>query len=303
MKRFLIFVILNFLVIFTVMAQPKDACFYLQTASNAYCENNFKKMVKPLSAFLEKYPSHALEEEALYARAFAYYKMKKNKAAIADFKNLLSLENYNVTDSFGMHFFDCNLLINQCRNILIPEMLINLQHEGAIILFEIYFASKKWDEARDYLYAAKERYRLWHGCGTGDLDADMRLATLHSRLLNAQNKKDSALLVLLPYTLEAAAFPMQYYKALITEANKLLKEQFSQVEIEELLWQAVESLYYSSHESHRHGESRIYYIRMLDVIIKVSPDYLFQHNYNEYQVKDYIKNTEFFRLLSLSTTE
>jgi len=285
-----------------VNAQTKDACFYLHKATDAYCAQKYKKVIRPLNDFIEKYPSHPLEEEAMFMKAYSCYLSGNKKVAVELFQEFLKRDNYNESDSFGINFFDCQLIAENCRNLLIPNMLVSMQHEAAILLFEQKLDEKNWGQAAYYLQEASDRYRLWYGCGTGDYDEDMRLASLSSKYYLAFGNKDSALRVLLPFTLEAAAFPSQYYKPLMEQAISLLKDIYGPVELKIMFERALSSIYYNSYDGHHSTESRIYYLRLIDVDIKVSPNYLFEHNINEQEVKDYVRATEFFKSI-LEETE
>ncbi|MBT3303646.1 MAG: hypothetical protein HOD63_13700 [Bacteroidetes bacterium] len=292
--------ILSFIAIIATLSvfgqQKSSACKYLKSASESYCEENFKKSTKYLKKLVKNYPEHTLIDEANFAIASSFQKRGKNDQAEAGYLKLLELDNTQAVDSFGYELFDCNYMQAACRNILIPDFLPSLQHESCLNLASIAFDKGDVQSAYQYIRKADKKYRYWFGCGTGDYEEDMRLSQYYSRYYEAINQNDSALTIVLPYVFEPAAFPNMQYNNIIERTKKLLLTKYGIGQYKALLDTAIENIIQENLGDDHHTSYR-YYVLFEGVYIPASPMYLFEHNGDKNEVIKFIKNTGFYQAI------
>jgi tetratricopeptide (TPR) repeat protein len=279
-------------------------CQYLKDAYTYFCQKKYKKVIKTLEAFRKEYPKHAMVEEAHYTIGLAYFKKGDNENAIKTFQQIIDKNDYPFPDS-SFDISGCVVMGSQCNErILIPDYSLNVQHEACLQIAEIGFKEKNYPLVLNYLVNADRYYRYWYGCGTGDMEENMRMAKLFSRYYVQINKMDSAIRVLLPESLEPAALGVNGYSELKDQLIKLLKENFPLQDLKTKFDLAIENLFYESHFNDDGVESREYFIRFMDVNIKVAPPYLFAKVFDQQIVVTYIHQTDFYlELLNLPKPE
>lgn len=274
-----------------------EVCPLLQKAAKSYCDGNYKTSIKTLNEFLRLYPSHLLNQEAMYARGLCAYLSGKEKLAYRYLEEVMSLKSYQESDSFGYSILLCNYIQNNCKNILVPDYLQNLQHEASILLYELEMKNKNYAKAYVHLDNAARYYRFWYGCGTTDLEESMRLALLFSAYYDKINQPDTAVYELFPFLFEPSAFPGKYYENVCkTAADKLIKLK-GEAEVKSELAKAVRDVYYESHEDLHGHEARIWYVRFFGFKIKASPEYLHSKVNSPDEVRQYLMQTTFYKLI------
>ncbi|MEA3496467.1 MAG: hypothetical protein U9R42_10570 [Bacteroidota bacterium] len=294
MKQILKVIIFMFFVS-NVFAQSSEsqACKYLKESSKAHCKGKFKKSARILKRFVSKFPEHQLNEEAKLSIGISYLKVGKYKKAERFFNELIKIKDYP-DDETLFDFSKCNYLQTECASFLKSDRMLSIQHEAFIYLAEISLERENWNSAFENIVNADKYYRYWYGCGTGDLQEDIRLSLLYSKYYLKINKSDSALKVLLPLVLEPAALPILHYSELVEKTLRLLKQKYDKDELKTIVDKAIDEVYFQNLDKYKHG-GRVYFIKLLDVKVKVAPEYLFQKNKNPEEVKDYIKKTDFYK--------
>ena len=287
-------------------AQDKKTadCMYLKNAYSYFCQKKYKKVVKTLEAFRKEYPKHPLVEEAQFAIGLSYFNKGDYKNARKTFQQIIDKTDYPFPDSS----YDISCCVNigsQCHaGILVPDFSLNVQHNACIQIAGIGFKEKNYPLVLNYLVNADRSYRYWFGCGTGDMEENMRMAKLFSRYYIETNNKDSAIKVLLVQCLEPAALGINGYSELKDQVIALLKANYPLQDLKTKFDQAIENIFYESHLNDNGVEIREYFIRFMDVKITVAPPYLFAKMYDQTQVVTYIQQTDFYHeLLNLPKPE
>jgi len=299
MKKLFCLVISVVILLVPGFAQDKKTpdCIYLKNAYTYFCQKKYKKVVKTLEVFRKEYPKHPLVEEAQLAIGLSFFYKGDDKNAMKTFKQIIDKTDYPFPDS-SFDISGCVNMGNQCNaKILVPDFSLNVQHEACIQIAEIGFKEKNYPLVMNYLVNADRYYRYWYGCGTGDMEENMRMAKLFSRYYLKTNNKDSAIKVLLAQSLEPGALGVNGYSELKDQLITLLKENYPLQELKTKFDLAIENIYYESHLNDNSIEIRQYFIRFLDVKITVAPPYLFAKMYDPSQVVTYIKQTDFYHEL------
>jgi tetratricopeptide (TPR) repeat protein len=273
----------------------KDACSYITKANQEYCDQNFKKASKSFKKLLKKFPEHSLNEESRFALGMSYFNTNKTKKAIEIFHKCLA--DTSSKEDYDEDIFNCNFMVNECKNILIPEQNKIIQHEAAIMLFEIYFKENQFDSAKKYLNLSTKKYRYFYNCGTGDLDEDIRLAVLYSRYFEKQNMIDTAVKVMLPFVLKPAAYPLKYYKDLTNRTIDMLTKYYQKSSLLSSFDTAIENLYFEEHPAPHGKVGKTYFIHYFNLSIQAAPNYLFEHSGTNEDVKKFIRETPFYQKL------
>jgi hypothetical protein len=296
MKKLFLLIICT--VVITAQLFPQTAtypeCNYLKDAYTFYCQKKYKKVVKTLEAFRKEYPKHPLVEEAQYAIGLSYFNKGDEKKAAKTFQQIIDKSDYPYPDSV-FEITNCFSNGKPCNaGILIADFSLNIQHEACLRMADIGFKQKKYPMVLNYLVNADRYYRYWYGCGTGDMEENMRMAKLFSRYYLETNNTDSAIKVLLVQCLEPAALGVNGYSEVKDQVIALLKKNNSLQDIKTKFDQAIENIFYESHVNDHGVETREYFIRFMDVKIKVAPPYLFAKTYDPMTVVAYIKQTDFY---------
>lgn len=298
--RFRISLLILFLLpgIRSIQAQENDpaACSYIQKAIRYHCEKKFRKTIKTLSQFRTKYPDHSMAEEALYAEGMTFYEKGKMTKARKVFEELLSLRNYKALDT-SVSLAICASEAGLCDRFFIQEDLVILQHEACINLAEIGFKTGDQPFAYESIVNADKYYRFWYGCGTGDLEENIRLSILYSRYYEKAGIPDSAISVMLKYALEPAAMPVRFYPEALERLVALIKQRYKPDEIKKLIEESVENVSVEVVQPNPRKTNRIYYISFLGVKILVAPVYLLAGTVDPEDVKKYIRGTDFYQKL------
>ncbi|MBL6962423.1 MAG: hypothetical protein ISR55_01240 [Bacteroidetes bacterium] len=299
MIKYIIFTATILLVLSTASTAQnhQDACKYLIHASRNYCDGHHRASIRNLKKLIKKHPGHTLEDEAFYALARSYQNLNKNNKAQELYLSILELKDEKEADSFGYELFDCSYMQAGCKNILIPDFLVNIQHEACLNLSEMALAKKDFKQALYYILIADKNVRYWYGCGTGDYEEDMRLSLFYSRYYEATQKSDSAIRVLLPYLFEPAAFPNSHYDDLVDRANHLLINKYEKDILKTKLDQVIDHIIQENLGDDHHSSYR-YYVLFEGEYIPASPMYLFEHNGNKSEVIEFIKSTSFYQKVS-----
>ena len=269
-------------------------CIYLNDAYTYFCQGKYKKVIKTLEAFSKHYPKHPLIEEAQYTIGLSYFKKGDDKNAMKIFQQIIYKKDYPFPDS-PYDISSCINMGSQCHaQILIPDFSLNVQHESCLQIAEIGFKEKDYALVLNYLLNADRNYRYWYGCGTGDLEESVRLAKLFSRYYLAINNKDSAIKILFTQCLEPGALGLNGYSDLKVQLIKLLQEKYTQNDLKSKFDAAIDNIFYESSYNDNRAEIRQYYIRFMDVKIRVAPTYLFARMYDPLQVISYIRKSDFY---------
>jgi tetratricopeptide (TPR) repeat protein len=279
--------------VFSQVKTPPE-CFYLKDAYTYYCKKKYKKAIKTLESFRKEYPKHPLVEEAHFAIGLSYFNKGDNKNAIRTFQQIIDKSDYPYPDSVFeiTNCFSNGKPCNAC--ILQSDFSLNVQHEACLKIADIGFQQKNYPMVLSYLVNADRYYRYWYGCGTGDMEENMRIAKLFSRYYAETNNIDSAIKVLLVQCLEPAALGINGYSELKDMTIKLLKQNYSFEDLKTRFDQAIENILYESHTDEHGHETREYFLHFMDVKVKVAPTYLFAKTYDPITVVDYIKQTDFY---------
>jgi tetratricopeptide (TPR) repeat protein len=277
-------------------AQNPQACKYLTKAAESYCAENYSKSIKNLKKLTKKHPNHSLIEEAYYAEGLCYFKKGKYNKAKQAFIYLLENITPKEIDSFGSDIFTCGYMQEKCRNILIPDYLLSIQHEACLKLADISLEENNLSDYYAYVKKADNTFRYWYGCGTGDYEEDMRLSIYYSKYYKAINNLDSSLSEVLPFIFEPAAFPNKYYQDIISQTSSLLLEKYSSDSLKLEFEKSVNAVIQENLSKDNHPSYR-YYVLFDEVYIPAGPMYLFEHNANRAEVITFIKNTAFYKAI------
>lgn len=297
MKKILFLIITNFALNFLYAQSEREVCPYLQKAAESYCLGKHKKTIKTLNEFIKLYPDHLLTQEAMYARGLAAFSAGKENTALNYLGEVLKLNTYTEPDSFGYSILLCDYLQPNCKNILIPDYLLNLQHEACLLMYDLEMKRKNYAKAFIHLDNASRYYRLWSGCGNYDLEESIRLALKFSEYYDELKQTDSAIYVLFPYLFEPAAFPMKNYEALCkTAAEKLIKlKGLDDVKIE--LARAVREVFAQTYKDNHDHDANVWFIYFYGHKIKASPEYLHSNTHHPDEVQQYLMQTPFFKII------
>ena len=278
-----------------MLAQKADdkACQIIQKAVNYHCQKKYNKSLNTFQQFRKNYPAHELSEEAYYAMGMIYFEKGKYEKAKEIFNEIVSWKDYKKYDS-TFRIWMCVEMKQKCDHFIRQEDLLTIQHESCIQLAEIGFKTKNYPLVYLSVENADKYYRVWNGCGTGDLQESIRLSLLYSRYYQATGLADTAIQVLLPTILEPAALPINYYKEAVNELVVLMKKRYTQPEINKLLNESIENLICDINKPNPNKEVHVYFINLLGVKIHVAPGYLFAANKDKEEVKNYIRNTDFY---------
>lgn len=296
-------IITNLIVLFSLCSQARGTdsseivCNYLRTATESFCKGKYKKAVKTLKSFRVNFPNHILNEEAFYGIGLSYFESGKLGNAENIFINILYL---NAEDKvmFSDEISRCDHFQDKCKLQLYPEIFLNIQHEACLRLAEISFQRKEYSKALGYIDKADTLYRHFYGCGTDDMQEDLRLALIYSEYYEKVDQLDSSIRIMLPLVLEPAAFPMNYYNDIVDRVVKLLKIRFKNDELKELIETSIENIYFYENQQNEGAKViRTYFIKFFEREIQVAPIYLFGKNYNVEEVRNYIRNTTFYKKL------
>jgi len=274
-----------------------ETCPYLKKAAELFCDEKYATSARVLKKFSDLFSTHMLAQEALYAEGLCYYNSGKIKKASKVLNELMKLQSYNDADTFGYSILLCNYLQNDCKNILIPDFLVNLQHEACILLFHIAMKEKSYDEAYNHLDDAQRYYRYWYGCGTNDMQESIRLAMLFSDYFDVVNKKDTAVFELLPHLFEPSAFPITNYEDLVKMTAVKLKTLYGERAVQEALTTSVSNIFYESTPDGHGHVAHSWYIRFYGKKIKIAPDYLFGKTDNPADVQNYLRQSLFYSIV------
>ena len=306
MKKLFCLVISIVILSVSGFAQDKKTpdCIYLKDAYTYFCQKKYKKVIRILDAFTKEYPTHPVVEEAHFTIGLAYFKKGDNENARKTFQQIIDKTDYPFPDS-NYDISGCVNIGNLCNaGILVPDFSLNVQHEACIQIAEIGFQEKNYPMALSYLVNADRYYRYWYGCGTGDMEENLRMAKLFARYYTEINNKDSAIKVLLVQSLEPAALGINGYSELKNQVINLLKEKYPLNDLRLKFDQAIDSIFYKMEAESAHGEARDYFIRFMDVKISVAPHYLFSKTFDPETVKTYIRQTDFYlELFNLTKPE
>ncbi len=290
-----LFVIGIFLVSPFFMHAQNEACDILQKAGKAGCAGKTKKASKYLESFYHLNTGHFLAEETELKLGDLYRERRKYDISMNWYAQLINRENYKETD-LEMPI-DCEGLMISCPDFLIRDRLLVLQHEAWIGVADIGMKTKDYKLVDNALLNADRYYRFWYGCGTSDMEEDLRMSLLYSDYFLAIGKTDSALAILLPGILEGSALPVPYYKEVVKKSVELLQNEFYKTEIRKKFQNAVDNLYFELRPAANNDSIRIYFIRFMNVPVQVAPAYLFGHQEDLETVKAYIRESEFARQL------
>jgi tetratricopeptide (TPR) repeat protein len=300
--KYLLFLVLIFFFHGFLCAQTShsDACTLLMDANSLYCSGKYRKSYKTLDTYRRLFPAHRLNEEALFAQGRILFEQKKRDQAKELFLTITDMKNYD-RDESSPDFALCPYIKHDCKNILMPEMLLNLQHEACIYLYHIAMAEKDYESARKYLVYACEYYRFYYNCGTGDLQEDIRLSLLFSEYHESKGNKDSSIDVMLPYILEPQAYPLLYYEQLLERTAGLLHEYYEEDTLKREFHTSINEVYFIDHthdaEHRKKPAPRIYFIRFRGIEIQVAPQYLLSNTLDTEAVQDYIRESRFYKIL------
>jgi len=296
MKSFIVFFF--FLISVFVSAQDNSQdCFLLKKASKAYCENKFPQAAKILKEFYLAYPDHILSQEAIYGEAVCHYKSGKIKKASNVFHQLMQLTSYNESDTFGYSIIVCDFLQNNCKNILIADYLVNLQHEASIYLYHIEMKSNNYENAYIHLDNARRYYRYWYGCGTNDMAESIRLSMLFSDYYDKVGKPDTAINELMTNLFEPAALPVMYYDELVKMTYEKMKKYLGEQKLQIELLNAVSAIYYEPYTDGHGHEAKHWFINFYGQRIRIAPDYLFSKTDDIESIQNYLRQTLFYSLV------
>lgn len=279
----------------SVFSQER-VCDKLLEANQAFCQKAYKKEAK----ILEKdYHSSFLAIDShlniRIAMANAWRKAGKMKKAKKHYLAIIAYSDYPTEESVFLPI-RCEKLNTSCGAFIKPNRMLENQHESNIEMAKFYLKKKKFNKAFFYIENADIYQRYWYGCGTGDLENDLRLSLLYADYYSKQKMVDSALMRILPNALEASAMPVPYYSDIVKETVKLLKSKYKRDALKTVLENAVEGLFYKPYKGMHGEEKREYFIRIDGIDIKVAPDYLMANNTNIEEVKSYIRQSEFYKL-------
>ncbi len=276
--------------------ESTSACKTFDNAHQLYCNKKYVDAAKLLSQNYEKefasIDSHRIIKLGM---ANAYFEGGKMKQASKIYQSIVDIEDYPTEGSVYLKE-NCFSSANRCPSFMLPKRLLENQHEANVMMAKASLKKRKYEKALGYIKNADLYYRYWYGCGTTDLETDLELSLLYAKYYEKTKMPDSAISKLVKNILEPAALPVPYYDEVVKEASRLINKQYSKSEIVKIMNEAIDNLYFVSFDSH-HGESesRTYYIRLFGVEIKAAPEYLFEHNKDLEEVKDFIRNTEFFK--------
>jgi tetratricopeptide (TPR) repeat protein len=296
MKKIFCLIITAVVISAQAFPQTKNSseCTYLNYAYSNFCKKKYKKTIKALEVFRLTYPKHPLVEEAQYAIGLSYFNKGDDKKAMKTFQQIIDKSDYPYPDSV-FELSNCFTNGKPCNSgILIADFSLNIQHEACLRMADIGFNQKKYPMVLNYLVNADRYYRYWYGCGTGDMEENMRMAKLFSRYYIETNNTDSAIKILLVQCLEPAALGVNGYSEIKDQVIALLKQNYTLQDLKSKFDQAIENIFYESHFNDHGVETREYFIRFMDVKIKVAPPYLFAKTYDPMTVVTYIKQTDFY---------
>jgi len=293
-----LFVLVVFLISFQSYSQSEqEICILLKKATSEFCQMKYTSCAKTLNKFYKLNPDHFLSHEAVYAEGMCYYKAGNNKKAKVVLKKVMLFDNYNESDSSGYSVLLCDYLQQNCNNILVPDYLVNIQHEASILLFEISMKVKEYDEAYFHLDNARRYYRFWHGCGTNDMSESIRLSMLFSDYYDKTGKPDTAISELLTHLFEPAALPVMYYSELVNMTYAKMKKHFGDQKLQTELLTSVSNIYSEPYTDGHGHEAKHWYIKFFGQRIRIAPDYLFSKTDNIEEVQNYLRQTLFYSLV------
>ena len=181
-------------------AQVNDTgpCKYINKATRFYCQKKYHRAMRTLNKFSKLYPGHVLSEEVSFARGVILQEKGRGMKAIPIFSLFITFKDSYRYDSTQAVYWYCNEYKMPCERLLMQEELVNLQHESCLRLADIYMDLKRYNEAMQWIVNADKYYRYWFGCGTGDLQESIRLATYYARIFELTGQTDVAIQTLLP---------------------------------------------------------------------------------------------------------
>lgn len=272
----------------TTQSLAKDACQLLKEASILYCNDQLEEAIRSLDRFITIYPDHDLCEEAFLKIGDIYYELEEyNEAKTIYLSVLENTKNdslYNIISDKCPTNFDSAFPEKEfgCQRIIFPNQGLNIKHQAAVNLSQIFINKLDLPKAIYYLDNATNVNVYISSCGTGISENNNKIALLYTDVYLKNKTPKLALKHLLKQVFNA---PNQ---EIFRKTKSILFSEFSKEKLQYEYLKAVGNIQYIKEDKIKKTSEK-YLFYFLDIKIEVY-NFIFNDN-DEFSTKTYIKNT------------